>query len=142
MLDKLADNYKLNVNEQHPIVSVDSSNSNLSFLDKKFNLIYCDPPWSYHLYRPQYSHKYDPKVPIRTAASFYNTMSLKKICSLPVEKIAQTTVPYIPDNKLPYKVGFHVSGCPSVLVQVTATFTGILGYPVIEIQVDRPFSGA
>src|SRR5439155_16063602 len=88
ILDQLADNYKLNEIEKHQIVSVDSSNSNLSFPEKKFNLIYCDPPWSYHLYRPQYSCKKNTQIPIRTAASFYNTMSLEKICALPVGKIA------------------------------------------------------
>lgn len=69
----------------------DINSDGIRFPDKKFNIIYCDPPWSYHLYRPQYSqysHKHNTKIPIRTAASFYNTMSLDKICSLPVEEIA------------------------------------------------------
>src|SRR5881409_2513980 len=88
MLHKLVDNYKLNKKVQQPVAPVDSSNSNPNLPDKKFNLIYCDPPWSYHLYKPQFSRKYNTKVPIRTAASFYNTMSLEKICTLPVEMIA------------------------------------------------------
>ena len=62
-----------------------SSNDVINFPIGRFNLIYCDPPWTYHLYRPQYSRKY---APIRTAASFYRTMSLNELCSLPVQSIA------------------------------------------------------
>ena len=63
----------------------------IKFPDKKFNIIYCDPPWSYHLYRPQYSNSKNHNHrsnPIRTAASFYKTMTIDEICKLPVADIA------------------------------------------------------
>ena len=62
--------------------------SKLDFPNRKFNLIYCDSPWSYHLYRPQFSYKGDVPSPLRTAASFYKTMTINEICSLPVRSIA------------------------------------------------------
>lgn len=53
--------------------------------DKKYNIIYADPPW-----------KYNDKMKmkgihgnIRGAESFYNTMSLKDIAFLPVNYIAE-----------------------------------------------------
>jgi N6-adenosine-specific RNA methylase IME4 len=59
-------------------------NYKIELPDKKFNIIYCDPPWSYYLYRPQYNKG----NPIRTAASFYKTMTIEEICALPVADIA------------------------------------------------------
>ena len=63
----------------------------IKFPNKKYNIIYCDPPWSYHLYRPQYSNSKNHNHkgnPIRTAASFYKTMTIDEICKLPVADIA------------------------------------------------------
>lgn len=62
--------------------------NSIGFPEGKFNIIYCDPPWLYHLYRRQFSHIGTLSVPIRTAASFYDTMSVDDICSLPVGNIA------------------------------------------------------
>lgn len=66
----------------------DDMRTKIDFPNKKFNLIYCDPPWSYHLYRPQYSHKRNVLSPLRTAASFYKTMTISEICSIPIHSIA------------------------------------------------------
>lgn len=48
--------------------------------DKKFNIIYADPPWSYKTY--------SSKGKGRSAESHYSTMSIDEICKLPVSKIA------------------------------------------------------
>lgn len=48
--------------------------------DKKYNIIYADPPWKYRAY--------SKKGLGRSAESHYPTMSIEDICSLPVEKIA------------------------------------------------------
>lgn len=48
--------------------------------DKKYSIIYADPPWKYRAY--------SKKGLGRSAESHYPTMSLEDICSLPVEKIA------------------------------------------------------
>jgi N6-adenosine-specific RNA methylase IME4 len=51
--------------------------------DKKYNIIYADPPW-------QYNDKMKMKGVhglIRGAESFYNTMNLKDICNLPIKDI-------------------------------------------------------
>ena len=48
--------------------------------DKKYNIIYADPPWKYRAY--------SKKGLERSAESHYPTMSIEDICSLPVEKIA------------------------------------------------------
>ena len=64
-------------------------NHKIKLPDKKYNIIYCDPPWSYHLYRAQYSNSKNHKGnPIRTAASFYKTMTIDEICKLPIADIA------------------------------------------------------
>ncbi len=48
--------------------------------DKKYNIIYADPPWKYKVY--------SKKGTGRSAESHYPTMSIADICSLPVDKIA------------------------------------------------------
>lgn len=45
--------------------------------DKKYNIIYADPPWSYK------DKKCNGACEIH-----YNTMSIKEICNLPIKKIA------------------------------------------------------
>lgn len=53
--------------------------------DKKYSIIYADPPW-------QYNDKMKMKGVhgmIRGAESFYNTMTLKDICNLPIKNITQ-----------------------------------------------------
>lgn len=47
--------------------------------DKKYNIIYADPPWKYRAY--------SKKGLGRSAESHYPTMSIEDICSLPIEKI-------------------------------------------------------
>jgi len=61
----------------------------MSFPKKKYHIIYSDPPWLYHLYRPQYTRKNNSHRPIRTAASFYDTMTTEDICNLPVADICE-----------------------------------------------------
>lgn len=48
--------------------------------DKKYSIIYADPPWSYKAY--------SQKVKGCSAEAHYNTMSINDICKLPVNKIA------------------------------------------------------
>lgn len=48
--------------------------------DKKYNIIYADPPWSYKTY--------SSKGKGRSAESHYATMSVNDICKLPVNQIA------------------------------------------------------
>ena len=45
--------------------------------EKKYNIIYADPPW-----------KYDRKVGQGVAEGHYHTMDIEDICSLPVRRIA------------------------------------------------------
>ncbi len=49
--------------------------------DKKYNIIYADPPWRYRAY--------SKKGLGRSAESHYPTTSIDDICSLPVEKITE-----------------------------------------------------
>lgn len=48
--------------------------------DKKYSIIYADPPWSYKTY--------SAKGKGRSAEAHYNTMSINDICKLPINKIA------------------------------------------------------
>lgn len=52
----------------------------MSNKNKKYNIIYADPPWQYKVY--------SKKGQGRSAESHYSTMSIEDICNLPVEKIA------------------------------------------------------
>jgi N6-adenosine-specific RNA methylase IME4 len=47
--------------------------------DKKYNIIYADPPWEYK----------ESGSGNRVVKAHYNTMSIKDICDLPVNKIAE-----------------------------------------------------
>lgn len=49
-------------------------------MEKKYNVIYADPPWRYNVY--------SSKSNGRSAESHYSTMDLKDICMLNIEKIA------------------------------------------------------
>ena len=53
----------------------------MNFPDKKYNIIYADPPWSFKTY----SKKGNKKSPLR----YYNTMTKAEIDSLPVKDIAE-----------------------------------------------------
>ena len=48
--------------------------------DKKYNIIYADPPWQYKVYAK--------KGKGRSAENHYHTMSIEEIRSLPVKRIA------------------------------------------------------
>lgn len=49
--------------------------------DKKYDVIYADPPWSYR------QHGTGPKSR-GNAAKHYNTMTVEDICALPVRQLA------------------------------------------------------
>ena len=49
-------------------------------INKKYNVIYADPPWSFKTY--------SDKGKDRSPENHYNVMSLKDICELPVNNIA------------------------------------------------------
>jgi len=53
----------------------------LNFPDKKYQIIYADPPFSYHIER-------DKAVLMGSAKNHYETMTLEDICNLPVQQIA------------------------------------------------------
>jgi N6-adenosine-specific RNA methylase IME4 len=78
------------------------------FPDKRYNIIYADPPWTYHLGHTKMFEGWNihnPKRKMQTATAFYKTMSTYEICRLPVENIADkncllflwTTNPSLPD---------------------------------------------
>ena len=48
--------------------------------EKKYNIIYADPPWQYKVY--------SDKGLGRSAESHYPTMTIEDICALPVDKLA------------------------------------------------------
>ena len=48
--------------------------------EKKYNIIYADPPWQYKVY--------SRKGLGRSAESHYPTMTIEDICALPVDKLA------------------------------------------------------
>ena len=49
-------------------------------MEKKYKIIYADPPWQYRVY--------SKKGQGRSAANHYHTMNIKDIMALPVDKIA------------------------------------------------------
>ena len=49
-------------------------------LDKKYNIIYADPPWSFKTF--------SDKGKDRSPENHYGVMSLKDICNLPIDNIA------------------------------------------------------
>ena len=53
----------------------------LNFPDKKYQIIYADPPFSYHIER-------DKAVLQGSTKNHYKTMTLEDICNLPVQQIA------------------------------------------------------
>lgn len=52
----------------------------IPFPDKKYQIIYADPPWSYRAWTAKGGHK--------SASAHYSVMDLKDICDLPIQKIA------------------------------------------------------
>ena len=52
----------------------------IPFPDKKYNIIYADPPWSYKVWSE------DKKIAQGTAKKHYSTMSIEDICNLPSAK--------------------------------------------------------
>lgn len=52
----------------------------IPFPNKKYNIIYADPPWSFKVWTAKGGRK--------SASAHYNTMELENICQLPVQKIA------------------------------------------------------
>ncbi len=49
-------------------------------MNKKYQIIYADPPWSYKVWTAKGGHK--------SASAHYKTMELKDICNLPIKDIA------------------------------------------------------
>jgi N6-adenosine-specific RNA methylase IME4 len=54
----------------------------IPFPNKKYQIIYADPPWSYKVWSE------DKKVAQGTAKRHYNTMKIEDICNLPVKDLA------------------------------------------------------
>ena len=53
--------------------------------DKKYNIIYADPPWSYNVASKKGTSR-------GVAERYYNTMKLEDICNLPINKICENAV--------------------------------------------------
>lgn len=66
----------------------------MEFPNKKYSVIYADPPWSYR----QKGAKGKKKG---YAAQHYNTMSTEDICTLPVHKLAGGGLPIIHVGNIP-----------------------------------------
>jgi site-specific DNA-methyltransferase (adenine-specific) len=47
--------------------------------NKKYKILYCDPPWSYKTWNAKGGHK--------SASAHYSTMDVKEICNIPMQKI-------------------------------------------------------
>lgn len=58
-----------------------SINPELKSNNGKYNIIYADPPWKYHLYKKIEGNK-------GLAENFYNTMNVEEIKNLPIQNIA------------------------------------------------------
>ena len=58
----------------------------IPFPDKKYHVIYADPPWSYNNFA---SGKAKSSTTYGAAAHHYLTMSIEDICTLPVQDIAE-----------------------------------------------------
>lgn len=53
--------------------------------DKKYNIIYADPPWSYNVASKKGTSR-------GVAERYYDTMNLKDICDLPIENLCDNAV--------------------------------------------------
>jgi len=99
------------------------------FMDKKYNIIYADPPWKYDMKRGQ-----------GVAENHYQTMGIQEICSLPVHKITDedavlflwVTFPQLPEAfKVMEAWGFSYKTAAFVWVKQNKTGKGFffgLGY--------------
>jgi N6-adenosine-specific RNA methylase IME4 len=56
----------------------------IPFPDKKYQIIYADPPWSYKVWSE------DKKQAQGCAKKYYETMSVEDICQLPVSDICES----------------------------------------------------
>ena len=63
-------------------------------MEKKYNVIYADPPWSYKVW--------SKKGAGRSAESHYPTMSIEAIKALPVSRLAAGDLRPVPLDHLPH----------------------------------------
>lgn len=99
---------------------------NIFNTDKKYSIIYADPPWKYN----------DKMVMkgvhgnIRGAESFYNTMTLEDIKALPVKEISEknailflwVTMPFLPQTQeVMESWGFKYKTCGFTWIKTTKT---------------------
>ena len=56
--------------------------------DKKYNIIYSDPPWAYRQKQINFQHYNDGKKYINDVTEHYSTMSLEELKILPISQIA------------------------------------------------------
>ena len=66
----------------------------MEFPNKKYSVIYADPPWSYR-------QKGDKGKKQGYAAQHYNTMTTEDICALPVHQLAGGGLPIIHVDNVP-----------------------------------------
>jgi len=104
----------------------DNMTVNIFNTDKKYSIIYADPPWKYN----------DKMVMkgvhgnIRGAESFYNTMTLEDIKALPVKEISEknailflwVTMPFLPQTQeVMESWGFKYKTCGFTWIKTTKT---------------------
>ena len=89
--------------------------SNVPFPDKKYKIIYADPPWSYENKKVLGSYNSDGG-----AENHYSTMDLEDICNLPINSISEKdsvlflwgTVPMLPEAfQVMERWGFKYKTC-------------------------------
>lgn len=74
----------------------------LTFPDKKYNIIYADPPWQFKNYSDEWHEEHKES---KWVGKQYSLMRLKEICDLPVQGISSensvlflwTTMPHLPE---------------------------------------------
>ena len=62
----------------------------IKFPDKKYQIIYADPPFTYHIVRDKEFNQNGTKRKLRMGSTknHYETMSFESICNLPIQSIA------------------------------------------------------
>lgn len=87
---------KAEINERRNKIRNELEKQELEITDKKYRIIYADPPWKYGNAMPEY---------VTEPQDYYLLMSTEDICAMPVKDIAEknavlfmwTTSPHLPD---------------------------------------------
>lgn len=85
------------VKERRKVIEETLEKKQLEVGEKKYRIIYADPPWSYHNAMPEY---------VTTPDDYYTLMSTQEICEMPVSEITEdnavlfmwTTSPHLEES--------------------------------------------